>query len=136
MNLYLSHHSPLNCTLSNEHGQALYKVETPRKLLGRTVATISYVVPNSVPRGAPSPSPKAVQEAYSAAQVDNDKVEEADLQDRYALLGQVEYHFFGTSTLRFGGNEYKTTSYFRKEGMGFYGRYVGTIHIEYILLLS
>lgn len=70
--------------------------------------TISCVIPNDVPKRASEVQP--------------------DLQDRYAMLGQVEYHFTRSSTLRFDGNEYSTKTYFRKEGNeGYHGRYFASL---------
>ncbi|KAF8875694.1 hypothetical protein BD779DRAFT_1449911 [Infundibulicybe gibba] len=97
MHLYLSDTSPLNTTFSDEAGQAIYKVDTPLGLISCT-ANISRVVRDDIPR------------------------EGKDLQDRFAHLAQVEWHMFGSSFIRQGGQEIDTRIFFRKEGLGWYGR--------------
>ncbi|KAF8894852.1 hypothetical protein BD779DRAFT_867293 [Infundibulicybe gibba] len=92
MHLYLSDASPLHATFGNEEGQAIYKVDSPFKLVGRT-ANISRVVPNDVPRGE-------------------------DMQDRFAHLAQVEWHTLGSSIIRQAGQEVETKTFFQKEGLG------------------
>ncbi|KAG5637189.1 hypothetical protein H0H81_005446 [Sphagnurus paluster] len=100
MHLYLSSSSPLHSTFSNEEGQVLYKVETPVMSLSARTSTISCVVPST--SGPDSTT---------------------SMQDTFALLGQVEHNRFSSSVMRFGGNEFKTKDYFRKEGLGPYGRH-------------
>ncbi|KAG5642050.1 hypothetical protein DXG03_003749 [Asterophora parasitica] len=95
MHLYLSTRHHLNSIYSNEEGQALYKVETPSGIASRT-SSISYVVPNE----------------------GGDK----SMVDRYAHLAQVDHNAVASSVLRFGGIQYETKDYFRKEGWGAQGR--------------
>lgn len=102
MNLNLSEGSPLNSTFYNDAGQVIYRVETPSGLGSRT-STITRVIPNNV-------EPK--------------KGREVNMQDRFGFLAQVEHNPISSSVLRFPGGEIPTKEYFRREGWGWYGRYV------------
>lgn len=99
MHLYLSNHSPLNSVYTNEHGQAIYKVETP-KAFGTRTSTISRIVPNDI------------QNSNSE-----------DMRDRFMFVAQVVHKPIKSSILRFRGSEFETSSYFHKEGLGVYGRH-------------
>ncbi|GLB35660.1 hypothetical protein LshimejAT787_0212250 [Lyophyllum shimeji] len=98
MHLYLSTPSPLNSVYTNEHGQALYKINTPG-MFGARKSTISCVVPNDIPGEDSEPS----------------------MQDRFEYLAQVEHNVLAPSVLRFGGKAFRTNEYFRKEGRGAHG---------------
>ncbi|KAF8061763.1 hypothetical protein FPV67DRAFT_1422285 [Lyophyllum atratum] len=41
---------------------------------------------------------------------------EPDMQDKFARLVEIEHRVLGSSVMRFGGYEYQTKDYFRKEG--------------------
>ncbi|KAG6861791.1 hypothetical protein C0995_012295 [Termitomyces sp. Mi166 len=102
MHLYLSDHSHLNSVLTNEDGQVLYKIETPHSVGTRT-SHITCVVPNGVPR--------------------RDEEDTAiSMQDKFAYFGQVEHNLIASSVLHFGGDQFETKKYFRKEGWGICGR--------------
>lgn len=100
MNLHLSKRSPLNSIFSNDNGQIIYKVETPLNIGART-STITRVVPNDLERAQGG---------------------EMDMQGRFGLLAQIVHKPFLSSILKFNGVEVKTKDYFRKEGLGVYGR--------------
>ncbi|KAH0584630.1 hypothetical protein H2248_010163 [Termitomyces sp. 'cryptogamus'] len=102
MHFYLSGRSPLNSTFTNEDGQIIYKIETPHSAGTRT-SNITCIVPNDIPRRNEDTS--------------------ISMQNRFAYFGQVEHNLIASSTLRFGGNEFETKRYFRKEGWGLYGRH-------------
>ncbi|PFH53535.1 hypothetical protein AMATHDRAFT_137257 [Amanita thiersii Skay4041] len=97
MHLYLTNHSHLNTSYTNEEGQILYRVETQGYF--NKVSTISRVVPNnSVNKKKPS------------------------LQDEFGELGRVEFHTLSPSVLRFGGRRHETNTFFSKKGLSGYGR--------------
>lgn len=75
------------------------KCETLSRI--RSVPTITRVVPNDLghPLGG-----------------------EVNMQDRFGLLAQIVHKPFLSSILKFNGVEVKTKDYFRKEGLGVYGR--------------
>lgn len=102
MNFILSDRSFLNATYSNEAGQVIYKVETPKGLTTR-VSTITRVIPNDV----------------IPLKGDSDEV---DMRDRFGFLAQIEHKPISSSVIKFGGVEVETKEYFRKEGWGWYGR--------------
>lgn len=101
MNLILSDRSFLNATYSNDAGQVIYKVETPKKLTTR-ISTITRVIPNDV-----------TLKGYS---------DEVDMQNRFGFLAQIEHKPISSSVIKFGGVEVETKEYFRKQGWGWYGR--------------
>lgn len=100
MNLILSDRSPLHSVFSNESGQAIYKVDTPKKLGTRT-ATITRVVPNE---------PKDRENGTE------------NMQDRFTELAKIEFKAVDPSRIRFGNEEYEAKKYLKKEGWGWYGR--------------
>ena len=97
MHLYLSDTFVLNAVFSNESGQALYKVTTtkPCYTTGR-VSSISRILPSSIP-GSPDTDP---------------------LKDRWGHLATVEHHTIRSSIITMGGEEHKTSEYFKKSGTG------------------
>ncbi|KAF8888278.1 hypothetical protein BD779DRAFT_1440034 [Infundibulicybe gibba] len=90
MHLYLSGASPLHSTFSNEEGQVIYKVDSPIKLTNRT-ASIRRALPNDLFDGE-------------------------DTHNRFAHLAQVEWRVVGPSTIRQGGEEIETKTFFRRGG--------------------
>lgn len=96
MHLYLSSSSPLNAAFATEDGRAIYKVRSPFKLIGST-ATISRLVPN-------------LASSKNSARQD------------YVNVASIEFRSIRSSTIRVGGEKFKTKHYFRKDGWGSYGR--------------
>lgn len=110
MNLYLSKHSHLNSTYSNEQGQALFSVETPWGLgIRERTATITRVNPNFASR---------------ADEEHTELEEDVDFRDHWTPIGQVQFHTFKSSILVIGHDEVETSTYFRKEGLGWLGRWL------------
>ncbi|KAF9466720.1 hypothetical protein BDZ94DRAFT_1212195, partial [Collybia nuda] len=99
MNLYLSNHSPIHSTFTGNDGQALYKVDTPMKVFGRT-STIT----------------RAVSEELLNLE------DGVDMRDRFEFLAQIEYKAFASSIIKFEDTRVETRAYFQKEGWGPYGR--------------
>jgi hypothetical protein len=99
MHLILSHSSPINSVYSNEDGQAIYKVHSPFKFIGRT-STISRILPNDIPGR-----------------------DDIVMQDRFARLAQIDWKIISPSRIRFGGIEADVKTFFRKEeGSGSFSR--------------
>ncbi|KAF8888282.1 hypothetical protein BD779DRAFT_1440221 [Infundibulicybe gibba] len=109
MRLTLSEPTPLNATYTNEMGQALYKVDTPDKLFGTPVATISGIVPSRV-RG---------RRTRTRTRTSTNR----GLHDQFSPFAQVEWHTLGSSKIRMGGEEIRTKDFFRKAGWGWIGRH-------------
>ncbi|KAG6817034.1 hypothetical protein H0H87_000446, partial [Tephrocybe sp. NHM501043] len=102
MHLYLSKRSFINSTLTDEHGQVLYKVDTPIWRLSRTT-TLSCAIPDDIPRREGERDSKLTA-------------------NRFAYAGKVTQRLASPSSIRFGGGEFEIKKYFRKEGWGPYGR--------------
>src|SRR3984885_11959349 len=77
MQLYFSNNSPRNAILSNADGQAIYKIDTPKKW-GHRISTISKIIPNTT---------------------------KDDMQDRFEEIGQIEWHTIHKTILKTGGSE-------------------------------
>jgi hypothetical protein len=77
--LYFSNNSPRNAVLSSSDGQAIYKIETPKKW-GHRISTVSKIIPNTA---------------------------KDDMQDRFEEIAQIEWHFVHKTILKTGGNEYE-----------------------------
>lgn len=104
MHLYLTDPSPLHSTFTTAEGQALYKVETPIKVTGRT-AVIGRAIPNDVRRGGGHPAKE-------------------DMKDQYGPLAEIEFNRVASSSLRFGTSEMGANAYFRKGSWSIFGRWV------------
>jgi len=98
MRLYLSKRSPLRSVYTNEFGEAIYKVETPLKLSGQTI-TIARSIPADIPH----------------------RDGEAALENRFAHLAQIDWRYIESTKIRFAGNDLDDKTFFRKEGLGWYG---------------
>ena len=108
MHLILSSgRSPWNSNYCTESGQVLFKAESPwsSSLLGRNIK-ISRVVP-----------PSEVGNDFTQS-----LAEEAALRDVFEPLGEIEYHFFKNSRIRYRGVDQPVNQLFRQVGFGFYGR--------------
>lgn len=77
--LHFTNNSPHNAFLCNSDGQAIYKIETPKKLAHR-ISTISKIIPNT---------------------------SKDDMQDRFEEIGQIEWHTFTKTILKTGGMEHE-----------------------------
>jgi len=104
MQLFLSNPSPINCTYTNSEGQALYSVRTPSRIFGRMTA-ICRVSNDLCGRDDKYPG-------YDCS-----------VRDGFKHLANFEWKSFRSSRLRFGEREFKTRSFFRKEGWGWHGRH-------------
>jgi len=98
MRLILSARNPWNANYCNEGGQVIYKVESPG-LITRTI-NISRVLP-------------AGEEVVA---------NEAQFRDVYELVAEIDYHYFGTSHIKYGGVNSAVNDFFRKGGFSFWGR--------------
>lgn len=103
MHLYLSGRSPLNGVYTDENGQAIYKVHTPLKLSDRT-STITRSIPDDIPR--------------------REGLDDVTFQDRFAHLAQIDWRTIDSTKIRFAGESLDTGNLFRKDGWGWYGRWV------------
>jgi len=100
MRLVLSARNPWNANFCNEGGQVIYKVESPG-LITRTI-NISRVLP--------------------AGEAEGVGASEAQFRDVYELVAEIDYHFFGTSYIKYGGVNLAVNDFFRKGGFSFWGR--------------
>jgi hypothetical protein len=118
MQLILSSCSPWNTSYSNEAGQVLYKAEAPGWcLLGKNI-TVSRVIP-------PSRAVDGFNKEYfddSKTLVSHGRLEEAVLRDVFERVGEVEYHAFKNSHIKYRGGDQAVNKFFSKTGFGFYGR--------------
>lgn len=96
----------LDASYTNDHGDPIYKVHTTRKLCAEQTTTISRILPSEVPR-------RGDADTYPG------------LEDRFAHLAQIDWRQIRYSTIRFGGEEIDTKTFFRREGMKWnsYGRH-------------
>lgn len=118
MNIYLSGFTHLNSVYTHESGQILYKVTTPF-VLGSWTSTISKVI-------LPNDSEPPRFEKFGIVEPGENEMDQcdADLKDKLEVYAKVDHNLFSTSVLRFNGQAIETSSYFRKEGFGPYGRSV------------
>ncbi|TFK34281.1 hypothetical protein BDQ12DRAFT_727059 [Crucibulum laeve] len=149
MHLYLSHNSPWNATYTTSEGQVIYKVETPLRLGTRT-ATIKRVIPSTELldvgmrdriAGADHRGEELILEDESAAglnkrashdhefvfesPVGTPSAEGPNFQDRFGLIGQIDFRTIQSSRIHYQGQEVETSAFFRKSGFGWYGRWEG-----------
>ncbi|KAG6330804.1 hypothetical protein ID866_8288 [Astraeus odoratus] len=90
MRLTLSSERVLHAVMTNEDGQVLYKTVTPLFRLGTRTTTLYKVVPN------PDPS---------------------DMQDYLEAIGEIEWHWFGSSIMRLHGREMRTGEFIPRHGV-------------------
>ncbi|KAG1836859.1 hypothetical protein F4604DRAFT_1660508 [Suillus subluteus] len=90
MQLTLSTEHVRNTIITNEQGQVIYKTETPFQLLGVRTTTIWKVKPND---------------------------DQHHMQDRFDVLGEIEWHTFASSKFRCGGTEVETKEFIPKRGL-------------------
>ena len=95
--LHLSGTSPTNSTFHDAEGQALYKAQTSSRIFGRTT-TICRIVPNH-PNGGGN-----------------------RMRDVFGHIAKFEWKSFRSSRMRFRGREFKTRTFFRKQGWSRHGR--------------
>jgi len=100
MQLYLSAEYPWNTNYCTEEGQVIYKVESDGPMY-RTMK-ISRITPSKINTEA----------------TDEDEA----LRDTFAQLGEIDYHTFRISRIRYGEQDTPVDEYFRKGEMGFFGR--------------
>jgi hypothetical protein len=104
MELNFTRDSPLNTSLVNSDGQALYKITSPFKFPTRTT-TISKVVP-----------------CWKMYDYDNGKDSKKDdsggedLMDKFLLVAQIDWKSMGSNKLRFGGIEHDANTFLAKRG--------------------
>jgi len=86
---------PWNANYCTEGGQVIYKVESGPGLINRNM-NISRVLP----AGA----------------------SEAQFRDVYELVAEIDYHYLGTSYIKYGGVNLAVKDFFRKGEFSFWGR--------------
>ncbi|KAG2365611.1 hypothetical protein BDR07DRAFT_1607358 [Suillus spraguei] len=86
--LTLSTEHVRNTVITNERGQVVYKTDTTFKLLGAHTTTIQKIRSN-----------------------DN----QYHMHDHFDVLGEIEWHTFGSSKFRSGGTEVKTGKFIPKK---------------------
>ena len=103
MRLVLSARNPWNANFCNEGGQVIYKVESGPGLINHTI-NISRVLP--------------------AGELEAEEVgaSEAQFRDVYELVAEIDYHYLGTSYIKYGGVNWAVNSFFRKGEFSFWGR--------------
>ncbi|SRR6266576_4479865 len=144
MHLYLSKCSHLNSSYVNDDGQVLYKVETPFQFKFGLVSTIKSALPSYIP--APGSSKINVTPPYESisdndveGDVEYDAVPDDDvdgkdispeskddvelLRDRFAHLAEIKFNKITSSVMRYRGEEYKTSEFFTKKELCWFGRY-------------
>ncbi|KAF9219198.1 hypothetical protein BS17DRAFT_789978 [Gyrodon lividus] len=90
MQLILSSESVRNTIITNESGQVLYKTSHPFKLIGMGTTTIQKIKSNTDPM---------------------------DMRDQFEVVGEIEWHLFGSSTFRINGQEMQTNDFLPRHGI-------------------
>jgi hypothetical protein len=142
MHLYLSKSSHLNSSYVNDDGQVLYKVETPFQFKFGLVSTIKSTLPDYIPAPGSSkingpPPYESISDNDVKGDVEfdaapDDDVDEndvgledaAELRDRFAHLAEIKFNKITSSVMRYRGEEFKTSEFFTKKELGWFGRYV------------
>jgi hypothetical protein len=106
MRLILTAASPSDATYTDTSGAPKYKVHTR----GWTTSISRALEEAEIPR-------RQSRSSSLQRSVDIDKE-----QVRFASLAQIEWRLAKTSVLRLGEHELEASSFFRKEGWGWYGR--------------
>jgi hypothetical protein len=120
MRLFLTTTSPSNAVYTDASGAPQYKVKTPFKVHNRTTA-ISRVIERGIPR------------RHSGSSAEGHEAEEESV--RYANLANIDWRPFGSSVIHFRGQELAVRDFFRKEGLGWYGRLVYFyVHVNPLLM--
>ncbi|KAG2365619.1 hypothetical protein BDR07DRAFT_1398215 [Suillus spraguei] len=88
--LTLSSERVRNTVITNEQGQVLYKTDTPFKLFGADITTIHRIKSN---------------------------VDSYHMRDQFEVLGEIEWHQFGSSKFRTGGTEIETNQFIPRKGL-------------------
>jgi len=104
MHLILSTDSPWNANYCTESGQVIYKVESDGPSLGARRMKVSRIMPSKI-------DPRAIATNQDDA-----------LRDSFAHLGEIEYHSFKTSRIKYGGQDLGVDEFFKKSGWAFFGR--------------
>ncbi|KAF8352171.1 hypothetical protein F5887DRAFT_1068518 [Amanita rubescens] len=156
MHLFLSKSSHLNSSYVNDDGQVLYKVKTPFQFKFGLVSTIKSALPDYIPapgsskiNGPPpykSTSDNDVKgdvefDATPDDDVDADDVglEDAELRERFAHLAEIKFNKITSSVMRYRGEEFKTSEFFTKKELGWFGRhraFTGPDGLEYKWILG
>ncbi|KIJ61070.1 hypothetical protein HYDPIDRAFT_177152 [Hydnomerulius pinastri MD-312] len=89
MRLTLSSESVRNTIVTNEDGQVLYKTSTPFSI-GHGTTTIHKIRPNSDP---------------------------SDMRDYFDVMGEIEWHLFGSSTFRINGQQMDSNDFLPRHGV-------------------
>ncbi|KAH7909214.1 hypothetical protein BJ138DRAFT_256042 [Hygrophoropsis aurantiaca] len=89
MRFILSSEHVRNTTVTNEHGQVVYRTDTPFKIGSRTT-TVLKIRPN-----------------YA----------DADMRDQFAVLGAIQWHYIASSIFRFGGQEIQANEFIPASGI-------------------
>ncbi|KAJ7765709.1 hypothetical protein B0H16DRAFT_1413193 [Mycena metata] len=108
--LFLSTGDPSNAVYADASGSSQYKVSTPFGVHHRTTS-ISRVVERDIPR------------RWSSSSNGTIATSDADGGDRFALLARIDWKLLESSVIHFRGRELATGEFFRKEGLGLYGRH-------------
>jgi hypothetical protein len=110
MELHFTHNSATNTTLYLAEGQALYKIETPFSL-GKRTTTISKVVPDDdddILEKGEKDSLFTLKDSLDTETVTESEI--VDLQDTFAVIGEIDWRNIGHNKLRFGGVELAPSS--------------------------
>ena len=127
MHLILSSSSPWNASYCNESGQVLFKAEAPGWcLLGRNIK-LSRVVPPSIASRDIDLNKEVFDDSKTLVS-NHTSLDQDPLRDIFEPVGEVEYHVFKASHIKFRGGDYSVNDFFTRTGFGFYGRLANTIN--------
>jgi len=90
MQLTLSSQSVRNAVMTNETGQVLYKTSHPSILGKLGTTTIRKIQPST---------------------------DSLDMHDNFDVMGEIEWHWFGSSTFRINGQEMQTNDFLPRHGI-------------------
>ena len=90
MLLTLSSESVRKTTFTNESGQVLYKASHPFTIGTMGTTTIHKIAPNADP---------------------------TDMRDKFDVMGEIEWHVFGSSTFRIKGEEMQSNDFLPRLGI-------------------
>lgn len=90
MQLTISSEFVRNAIFTNETGQVMYKTSHPFELSGTRTTTIHKIVPNADP---------------------------TDMRDRFDVMGEIEWRYFGSSTFRIHGEEMESNEFLPRHGI-------------------
>lgn len=119
--------SPWNTNYCNESGQVLYKASAPGWcLLGRNIKISRTISPTQYEKKVDSPfdsdDTKTLVDPSIYSHRPPRSLAEED-ESGFECIGEVEYHVFKKSYIKYGGVDRPVNQFFKQVGFGFYGRW-------------